>query len=369
MKIAALFYLAPRKLGSLEQWVLTFLEECGRRGHTVHLFWARPLHPVVERRLAELGVDWTEFRELEESPLRWGRRMRASFDVVYMNLVVPRSRGALAAYLAWPLPVLLFDGISGDLPGKRRRVPLGPLLDPLVSRRLTSLAGCSEYVVQRNMRRFGLPAGRCPVIYNGIDTRRFVPSRRVGGRPPVIAAVARLIPEKGIDVLLRACVLIQDLPWELRIVGHGAEEDNLKALAASLGLGNRVEFLGLRDNVEETLQAADVKVHPCLWEEAFGLTIAEAMAAGCATIASRIGGIPEIIDDGVHGLLVTPGNAEELAAAMRRVLANPDLRAELAQAGRRRVLERFDLGPAVTKQVDWIEEIVTSATSSNGHWA
>lgn len=355
MRIAALVYLAPRKLGSLEQWVLAFLEECARRGHSVHLFWLRPLHPEVERRLGELGVPWTELRELEHAPLRWARRLRRDFDLIYMNLVVPRSRAATAAYLAWPLPVLLFDGISGPVPGRSRGPWLGPLLDPLVARRMTALAGCSAYVARRNERRFGRPPGSCEVIYNGIDTGRFVPPSSPRPGPPVLAAVARLIPEKGLDVLIRACARIQDLPWRLQIAGSGTEEARLRGMVAAEGLAERVEFLGLRDDVEAILRGAEVNVHPCLWEEAFGLTIAEAMAAGCATVASRTGGIPEIIRHEQEGLLVTPGDAEELAAALRRLLGDPGLRRRLAEAGRRQAVERFDLVPAVVKQVDWIE--------------
>lgn len=355
MRIAALLYLAPRKLGSLEQWILGFVEECARRGHSVHLFWARPVHPAVEEQVTRLGVPWTEFRELEDSPWRWGRRLRRDFDVVYMNLVPPRGRGALAAYLAWPVPVLLFDGISGPVPEKARRSLLGPVLDPLVSKRLAAVAGCSEYVVQRNARRFRLEPSRCTVIYNGIDTRRFVAADRRDQVMPIIAVVARLIPEKGVDVLLHACVLIRDIPWRLRIVGHGTEEERLRDISVRLGLTDRVEFLGLRDDVEATLSEAAINVHPCLWEEAFGLTIAEAMAAECATVASDIGGVPELIQHGKTGLLVPPGDPVALADALRRLLLDPALRQELGTQASRDVAARFDLGPAIDQQVDWIE--------------
>lgn len=281
-----------------------------------------------------------------------------------MNLVPPRRWGALASYLEWPLPVLLFDGISGPVPEKARRSLLGPVLDPLVSRRLAAVAGCSEYVVQRNARRFRLEPSRCTVIYNGIDTRRFVAADRRDQVMPIIAVVARLIPEKGVDVLLHACVRIRDIPWHLRIVGHGTEEERLRAIAVRLGLTDRVEFLGLRDDVEATLSEASINVHPCLWEEAFGLTIAEAMAAGCVTIASRIGGIPELITDGETGVLVPPGDDRQLAAALRELLKEPERRRQMATAARRVVEEKFDLGPAVSLQVDWIEQAASPAIVS-----
>lgn len=355
MRIAALVYLAPRKLGSLEQWVMEFVEECARRGHHTHLFCDTPIHPVVAGRLAELAVPWTRFQELEKNPVRWGRLLSRRFDLIYMNLVVPRSPGAYAAYLAWPLPVLLFDGISGPVPGQRRRTWVGRILDPLILSRVTALAGCSEYVLKRDLRRFRLDAGRCTVVYNGIDTNRFVPPETPYPSPTVIATVARLIPEKGVDLLIEACLQLQHLPWTLKIVGDGVEEARLKALVQEVGLGHRTEFLGLRHDVESVLHSTEIYVHPCLWDEAFGLTIAEAMACGCATIASRVGGIPEIIEDGKSGILVERGDLPALTRALRDLLRSPERRRELGLEARKRAVERFDLRQAVDDQVDWIE--------------
>ena len=334
---------------------MEFLAESSRRGHEVHLFCDIPIHPAVERRLVELGVKWTRFQELERNPRRWGRVLSRSFDLIYMNLVVPRSRGAYAAYLAWPRPVLLFDGISGPMPGQGLRSWIGRILDPLMLTRITALAGCSEYVMNRDRRRFHLPADRCTVIYNGIDTDRFVPSDTSYPTIPVITTVARLIPEKGVDLLIEACLQLQHLPWTLTIVGDGVEDARLKALVQEVGLGHRTEFLGLRHDVEAVLRSSEIYVHPCLWEEAFGLTIAEAMASGCATIASRVGGIPEIIEDGKSGILVERGDLPAITRALRDLLRDPAGRRRLGQEARKRAVERFGLTDAVNLQVDWIE--------------
>jgi starch synthase len=102
---------------------------------------------------------------------------------------------------------------------------------------------------------------------------------------------------------------------------------------------------------------ADIFVHPAIWQEAFGLTITEAMASGCATVASRVGGIPEIIDDGVSGLLFPAGDVEALATALRLLLTDPVRRHRLGEAGRDRVRERFTLEGSVLGQLDWIERL------------
>jgi len=355
VRIAALVYLAPRKLGSLEQWVLEFVAECQRRGHSVHLFCGTPIHPAIQQRLTELSVSCTPFEVLERHPLKWSRYLKRSFDLIYMNLVVPRSTGASAGYLAWPVPVLFFDGISGVMPGQRVTGWLGRVLDPLIFSRVTSLAVCSQYVLKRDLRRFRLAPAQCKVVYNGIDTSRFVPPENPPWHPLTIGTVARLIPEKGIDILIDACVQLQDLPWKLTIVGDGVEQERLKAQVVASGLAGRTRFFGIRDDVETVLREVDIYVHPCIWEEAFGLTITEAMSCGCATVASRVGGIPEIIEDGRSGVLVERGDIDELAKVLRELLTDPIRRRNLGLEARQRVIERFDLRPAVTDQVDWIE--------------
>ena len=357
MRIAACFDLPPRKLGSLEQWILAFAEGCVARGHQLHLFWHPPVHPQIEAGLDRLGVGWTALEQLESEPWRWSRTLRRSYDLLYLNLVVPRSRTAAAAFLAWPAPVLYFDQISGPMPGDRRPSRAGRAIDPFLFARVRAVAGCSAYVTERDQRRFRIDPARCSIIYNGVDIERFAPgSPRHQNGEPVLLAVAYLIPEKGMSVLIDACAQIADLSWRLRIVGDGPEAARLREQAAIEGIGARVEFPGLRDNVEEYLRSADLFVHPAIWEEAFGLTITEAMACECPTIASRIGGVPEIIEDGLSGRLFPAGDAGGLAAVLRELLSDAPRRLALGRAGRQRVLEFFTLDASVRGQLDWIEQ-------------
>lgn len=355
MRIAACVNLVPRKLGSLEQWIVFFARACRDRSHHLHLFWHPPVHPAVAGDLAAMGVGWTPLDRVAAAPLRASRLFRRSYDVVYLNLVVPRSRVALAAYLAFPVTVLYFDQISGPVPGRRRRSFASRLLDPITFRRVASVAGCSEYVTRRDRERFGLPASMTTTIYNGSDPELFRPGDRSAQTPPLLLAAAYLLPEKGVDVLVRACGLIADLTWRLLIVGDGPELEHLRQLAAESGIADRVEFTGLRDDVAGLMREADVFIHPAIWEEAFGLTITEAMASGCATIASRIGGIPEIIEEGVSGLLVTPGSPDDCGRALRILLTDPERRRQMGRAARERVLQRFTLRQSALGQLDWIE--------------
>jgi glycosyltransferase involved in cell wall biosynthesis len=113
----------------------------------------------------------------------------------------------------------------------------------------------------------------------------------------------------------------------------------------------------LRDDVHTLLQGAHVFVHPCLWEEAFGLTLAEALATGCPVVASRIGATPEIVTDGHNGLLVPPGDVYALAAAVGRVLRDSALREQLAAGASRSAAERFSLDASARAHVDCYEEV------------
>ena len=339
----------------MEQWLVDLCRLARARGHSLHLFIHEPVHSEIAVELSGLGIGWTRMEELEAAPLQWSRRLRRDFDVFYLNLVAPRGRAALAGYLAWPLPVLFFEGTSGRAPWSPDRSLMGRILDPLTFIRVAGLAGASRYVVERDRIRFKYPVRRSTVIYNGVDVARFHPPAARTHRRPMLVAVANLIREKGLDVLLEACQSLQQLDWTLRIVGDGPEEPRLRSQAEANGLSGRVEFLGLRDDVERVLQESDIYVHPAVWDEAFGLTIAEAMACECATLATRAGGIPEIVEDGVSGLLVPPGDSVALAAALRRLLEDGALRARLAQAGRKRIAERFTLEASVSGQLDWIE--------------
>jgi glycosyltransferase involved in cell wall biosynthesis len=141
---------------------------------------------------------------------------------------------------------------------------------------------------------------------------------------------------------VRALAAVRDPAFMSRIVGDGPERPALEAEIRAAGLLQRVELAGERRDVPQLLEDADVFVLSSRSEGA-PLSILEAMAAGLPVVASAVGGVPEIVDDGTTGLLVPPGDAGALAAALERLLADPALRSRLGGAGWERVRERFDL--------------------------
>lgn len=157
------------------------------------------------------------------------------------------------------------------------------------------------------------------VIYNGTDTSRFVPNINEKNETIKLIYIGRLIKEKGVQTTLR-CLnkLPQNIKWTFDIVGDGAFRQNLEQQTVDLGLTDRVDFLGNRNDIPELLKTHDIFIHMPEWEEGFGITVIEAMAAGLLCVCYAKGGIPEIITDDKNGILVH--SEDELVAMLITVL-------------------------------------------------
>lgn len=184
------------------------------------------------------------------------------------------------------------------------------------------------------------------VIPNGIDLSRFQGQFRLKSRERfglqsefAVMTVARLEKVKGIRFLIDA---VRSLSCKLLIIGDGSERKNLELQVTSYKLQDKVRFLGQVENekVPEYLTAADCFVLPSL-REGFGIAILEAMAAGAPVVASDIGGIPDIIENGVTGLLSEPGNPESIAKAIGRIYSDPALAKNLVESAKAR-LSQYD---------------------------
>jgi glycosyltransferase involved in cell wall biosynthesis len=193
-------------------------------------------------------------------------------------------------------------------------------------------------------------ADRIRVVGNGVDIERFSPSPRITGPAPDgpvrIVFMGRVIPDKGVDVLLRAAAALRDVSAEVTVIGRPGfapdaplsdYERDLRRLAEASAVPVRFEGFLPRTQLPERLRAADVFVVPSRWPDPAPLTVGEALATGLPVVASRIGGIPELLGDA--GVLVTPGEPTELAAALRELLADAGRRARLAESARARAMD------------------------------
>jgi glycosyltransferase involved in cell wall biosynthesis len=203
------------------------------------------------------------------------------------------------------------------------------------------------------------PPGRVELVYHGLDLARFPPAAvgkadRRGNdpaEPVVILSVGRLVEKKGTDVLLEALArLPRSLHWRLVHAGGGPLADRLARLAGKLGIAERVEWRGARTQTEllAEYRAADLfalasRVARDGDRDGLPNVLAEALSQGLACVATRVSGIPELIEDGVGGALVAPEAPDELARALAALITDPARRRALGEAGRRRVAEKFVL--------------------------
>ena len=258
------------------------------------------------------------------------------------------SAGTVAMYGAWLLGVpFSFTGHAADLFRDR-----AALLDKI--ERAEFIVCISEF-----HREFFLQNGARPdqlhIVYCGIDGKHFVPVP--AGRQPVtvprILSSGRLVEKKGFNYLIDACALLKarGVAFECVIGGSGPLETELRDQIAASGLGDEVHLTGeaiKQEHIPEFMHSGHLYCLPCVWaadNDVDGLPqmLMEAMACGLPSVSTRLVGIPDLVIDRETGLLVEPESPEQLADALQLLLEDPELSQQLAQEGRRIVLEKFDI--------------------------
>ncbi len=209
--------------------------------------------------------------------------------------------------------------------------------------------------VKKTLVGLGVSEKRIRVIYNGIELaapenyrenkRKFISLDQSERRAFTVGIISRLNREKGVEYLLGAIKIAQEFipELELIVIGDGPEKKNLIWLAKELQLNHQVKFVGYQEKVIDWIDSFDVLVLPTTKKEAFGLVLLEAMARGKPIIATKVGGIPEVILDQKTGLLVKPQSGEEIANALIYLFNHPETRDFLGQNGRERVSKHFTL--------------------------
>ncbi len=310
------------------------------------------LYVVLRQHL--LRKSWPSDRAIMRRALRLARKMRlAGATHVHAPWAGPDALTAMLAAHVCGIPYSV-QARASDLHRSATRVGLDDRL------------GYAAFIItnaEYNVApiRAQLPAGadkQIHVIYEGVDPRLLVPAPApLRGGTPNILSVARLVEPKGIDVLLRACRILKDQGTAFRCVilgGRSTEEVNyylrVRKLWRALSLQDDVEFLGTQSfaTVRERYEQADICVLAAQ-QAADGRrdvtpnVLIEAMALGVPIVSTRSGAIPELIEDGISGVLVAPNDERALAAAMANLLADEGKRRALGAAARRRVEERFDI--------------------------
>jgi glycosyltransferase involved in cell wall biosynthesis len=303
------------------------------------------------------------------------KMQRAGFDVLVIDEPDDAiAVGALAAHLVDVRPDVLHNHMyRAELVGTRAAIALAEVghrrpyvvstvhssrvrseedreMLRVLTPRMDQLIAVST-MIEAKLEHEGRTTAPIRRIYNGVDLSRYdhtepccTLAEEYGMEPgsEIVGVVARLEPEKGHPTLLEAWpTVLRSVPDAyLLIVGEGSRREALEALARDLRIAHRVVFTGRRDDVPSVTAALDVAVLPS-YREAQGLSILEALALSRPVVASNVGGIPEMITDGVNGLLVPPHDADALAAAIIRLLTDHPFADTLGRAGHDMVHDRF----------------------------
>ncbi len=337
------------------------LKGCGITVHPVSL--VGPLSPAIDLKCV------IQLRDLI---------LRGKYDIVHFHGskagLVGRAAAVLAGFRRTVITVHNFI-VYEDVPAARKVLyRLGELvLSPFTDRIIT----VSEALKNDLIKNYKLNPRKIKSIYNGIDTSRFLlppdktPGKNKMGINPnsvTVGTVARMAPQKGLSYLIEAVPLINQKIRERKIpadvvfiiAGDGPLRHELAGLAERLGVKEKLIFPGYVEDIRELLACLDIFVVPSI-TEGLSITTMEAMAAGLPVIASRVGGLPELVKDGETGLLVEPRNPDMLAKAALELLVNPEKCRVLGRKASESAAERFSTEKMITQTCDVYREVLESA--------
>lgn len=245
---------------------------------------------------------------------------------------------------------------------KRLRLPIFRFIAKKMYKKADLVLAVSDFVLDNHRSVFGkLENGR--VLYNAIDVSRFLTYREnyayITNSPVRLLYVGRLEYRKGVQIALEACRLLKEsgVDFIFTIAGYGSYESELKKMVGDLDITDKVEFFGKADRPEELYVNADFFLHSPIYEEAFGITILEAMASGCIVVAARSGGIPEIIKNGQNGFLTEKYSSSDIANTIKEILALDKVSIENIMAEARQTAKLFTIDSYIKKYEAYISEI------------
>ena len=327
--------------GGAERYVVDLAVALRRRGWPVHV--ACSVGGVHAATLADAGVPVTVLLDHLVERRVSGRYERALTQlvadlrpaVVHAHLFASAA-AAVHAVRDLPVPLVVTEHTEGPWRDRRARAVSG-----LVYRHADRVVAVSSAIRDLLVSGYGVAPERVEVLLP--TTAAPPPEASPPSDPgrPVVGLVGRLVPEKGVDVFLRAAALVSGVVPQTRflVVGDGPLRPDLEHRAAVLGLAGAVTFTGYRSDASHLLSGLDVLAVPSR-SDGSPLVVCEAMAAGVPVVASRVGGLPDLVEDGGSGLLVRPGEAEDLARALVSLLLDPESARRLGARGRRLAASR-----------------------------
>ena len=361
--VLSVFDVEPRFIGGTETYARELSRQLGRRGwRSVLCFVTSPTEDV--RRFLDLpNVSVEVVADLQSREFGVMARLVRVFRrhgprIVHFHYTSFLSPYPWLARMCAADQVFFTDHASRPANHSPHRAPpLKRWLARALSWPLTKVICVSNYGYRCFTERGLFRRGRCEMIYNGVDLDRVVESTdraaafrarfSIPERHKIVLQISWIIPEKGILDLLTAARLLtsRDANTHFVIVGDGPFREEYMRRAFELGVGEHVTWTGLLEDpfTAGAYDAADVVCQVSRWDEVFGWVIAEAMAYRRPVVATRVGGIPEVVADGNTGCLIDRGDVGQLVETLLTLLGDPARRKAMGTAGRERVEAKFDL--------------------------
>jgi L-malate glycosyltransferase len=343
--------------------------ELAQRGHEVHFIsYAHPYRlPRFLERVYFHEVEVARYPLFEYPPYDLALAatmhdvaLREELDLLHAHYAIPHATSAWIAKQmlgeAHPLRVVTtLHGTDITLVGQERTFYEITRFSIARSHGITAV---SEYLKAETVKHFAVPAASIEVVPNFVDTDRYRRDRHacnkaalIGRDEKMLMHISNFRPVKRVVDVVRAFALVaREVPSRLVMVGDGPDRADAAAEAERLGVAQRVVFLGKQDSVAELLACADLFLLPSE-SESFGLSALEAMASGVPVIATTVGGLPEVVEDGVSGCLTAVGDVDAMADAAVALLRDPQRWHAASMAARATAVERFG-APAVVARYE-----------------
>lgn len=362
MKILQALFFPPEQPGGVSSMVPYIQERFLKKGWEMELF-------SLPKRVRGKGTEDVEFATFDwrkysgnqvvdkyiqtyKDYVWWTKlRLNKTFDLIHahhpiaalvMKQLYPETPVMMTIHSSYEWELILNDKIKPDGPEHRFLTSIYRELEEKIDQIVTVSNSFKEYLADyvQDPEKIG-------VIPNGFDQKRFRPIHHENETPQLIT-VCRLVPAKGLDTLLEACSLLKSRGqnFVLHIIGDGPIREELERMAADKGIYEDTIFYGYMLHPEEFMPFFDIFVLPSK-AESFGSVFAEAAFCLLALVGTDVGGIAEQIEDGRNGLLVPPGDAESLAAALEKLIADPDYRYQLARSAQEKAKKSYSLNRVI----------------------
>lgn len=366
---------SPKKKGSLEEYFLHLSARLYQEGFQCVFVFNREIEANLKQYYTEAQAKILVMPDTEKrfdiGMIMQFRRLFRSLRPALINFHFGRacSNGLMAARLA---------GIDATVWTKHSFYEKGPfyrsvpqykiltsmiLLQGLMAKKVIAVSDG----IRKELLQYHIPESKIAHIYLGINLDRFGGSSSLSSLPQdlgigketrVVSCISQARPEKGLEYLICALPIVAEKYPNIRVllVGGGPLTESLRVMARKLGVENSIVFCGVRNDVERIISSSEYLVLPSL-SEAQGLVILESFACGRAVIASKVGGIPEIVEEGINGLLVPPKDAAALAERMIRLLHDDELRRRMGMAASEKS-KPFNVDTGVTRTVELYREVM-----------